>query len=790
MPAHSGIIAESQHTLATLDENDEPLDERISCPSALRTINEQFKSNDADSARNRAAVQELVNFVPPYDPKELARRGQSDRFNVNWGMVAAIVSEAVGSYLDIFTTPTAILELALNSTVTSEEKEQWAAIMSEEFTTMIRSWDASTPMVLLLNNRLVTHGIGIPWFEDSNNLCFEVGDLEDFHFDDDAIAISSKIECATVERSMNPARLYSKIEDKTHDEDGFTDDGWNVPVVKELISRAQPSGDTDELNYEAQVRRIKGNRVTGGKNLPSIDLVWGFVREMDGTYSVYAAANDGKQKSQAEAYGEADRGQEAWVFRQRHKYKDANQAFQIFCFGVGDKLNIHTIRGLAYFLYEAGQADNVAKCKILDAGRMRASEIYQPSGGIESEKDMQMIDIGHAMIVPQSLKGVQQPGGIPLDRTADAMQSVTREVMDRHSGGLASQGLLQNPAARRNELQVAAELDHMSKLLNFAISLYYPPFEKLFRELARRAFTATQTDLETIELVKDMKRRIIERGVPKEMFGEIDFKRSKISRVMGAGSRGARMLIFSQMSQLFPEMDPEGKERFTFDWATEMVGNDRAIRYFGRPAERRGHVDISIARLENARLKEGDYLDPTNGENRMVHLEIHINEGLEPGLQAVEEGLIPFDEYVLEHVSLFQHTVDTLEETTVHETMLPKLNLLRQRTQQIGEVIENGLKEINAKRRRDGEAPMQPGQEGQPQQDPAQAEAEAKRLEASTKIEIMVAEAMAKLEVIAKKGAAEIAIMQQKAMAQMQAQTAADAAKLERARILERAKRS
>src|SRR5690606_33741281 len=129
---------------------------------------------------------------------------------------------------------------------------------------------------------------------------------------------------------------------------------------------------------------------------------------------------------------------------------------------------------------------------------------------------------------------------------------------------------------------------------------------------------------------------------------------------------------------LFAEMDPQGKEKFTFDWATEMVGHDKAVRYFGRPGERRGHIDMSIARLENARMKEGDYIEPTAGENQMVHLEVHIVEGLEPGLDAVNKGMIPFENYVLENVTLFQHTVDTLETVTVHESIIPQLNALRQ----------------------------------------------------------------------------------------------------------------
>ena len=824
MAKQSSIIQESQTTLASLDQNNEPLDERINSPSALRSIHESFKHNDEESSANRTAVQELVDFVPPYDPKELSDRGQSDRFNVNFGMVSAIKNEAVGSYHDIFTTPVALLELALDNKVEAEEKEQWASVMSEEFTTMLRSWDASTPQMLLLDDLIVTHGIAIPWFEDGNNLQFEVGGMEDFNFDDDQVAISSKVEACTVERVMSTAKIWSKIADKPVDKDGYTSDGWNRDMVIELINRAQPNdGHQDAWSYEKVQREIKGNRITGGKHLPSIELVWGFIREMDGTYSVYAAAYNNRTSASDSKLQFGSEQEEKYVFVQRHRYKDANQAFQIFSFGIGNKNNIHTIRGLAYFLYEAGQADNVIKCKGLEAARMRASEIYQPQGGVDSEQDMQMIDVGHAMIIPQSLKGVQQPGGQPLDKTIGVAQGITREVMDRHSGGLASAGVLENPAARRNELQVSAELDHLSKLLSFAINLYYPPFEKLLRELARRAFTETQTDLETMELVKDMKRRILERGVPKDMFSKIDLKRSKAQRIMGAGSRGTRMLIFSQMSQLFPEMDPVGQEKFTFDWATEMVGHDRTIRYFGRPDERRGHTDIAIARLENGRLSEGDYVEPTPGENSMVHLQIHIEEGLEPGLAAVEEGGMDFEDYVLDNVTLFEHTVKTLEATTVHESIIGKLNALRQRTQQIGEIIENGLKEINAKRRREGEQSLQrgegggqpgaeggqpgaeggqpgaeggqPGAEGGPSDSQvkaaeAQQKMEQTQREGNVKLETMIAATQAKLESMAKMTEAKISLDKTASMAKIALLDGETSAKIRRAEIIERAKGS
>jgi len=784
---------ESKSTLDALGPDNKPLDERIGSPSVLRNIHESFKDNDEGGAANRAATQELVDFVPPYDPEELEARGQGDRFNVNFGLVSAIKNEAVSAYHDIYTTPTALLEIALKTEVNAEEKQQWASIMSEEFTAMLRSWDAATPQMLLLADLIVTHGVGIPWFEDSNNIQFEVSGMEDFNFDDDQVAISSKCEAVTAERIMNVAKIWSKVDGKETDGDGYTTDGWNRDAIVDLINDAQPGDDAkDSWDLEKLQREMKGNRVRGLSTLKSIRLVWGFIRELDGTYSVYAAGNSNKGKSDQHNYLNNEK-EEKWVYRERHHYKDANEAFQIFPFGIGNKNNIHTIRGLAYFLYEAGQADNVMKCKALDAARMRASDVYQPQGGIEAQEDMQMVDIGHAIIIPPSLKGVQASAGQPLDRTIGVAQDITREVMDRHSGGLASQGSMQSQGGRKNELEVAAELDHMSKLLSFAVNLYYPPFEKLLRELARRAFTESQTDLETIELVKDMKKRIVDRGVPKEVFRKIDIKGSKVSRIMGAGSRGTRMLIFSQMSELYPEMDAEGKENFTFDWSTELVGNDKTIRYFGRPQEERGHIDMSIARLENGRLQEGDFIEVSPGQNHMVHLEVHIEEGLEPGLAAVEEGTLSLEEYVTNQVTLFQHVEETMQIITVHKSDIPKLNSYRQRVQQVGEVIQNGLRAIAADNRNNGGQEEGVAQEGDQAIENEAAAAEQKLRqsadEQNLKLRAKVAESLARIEEMRKSSEAERAIKQTEHMQDMAIKDAETAAALNRARILESAKR-
>lgn len=779
------VIKESLQRLADLPEDDSTeKPERIGCPNTLRALHDRFSEADQWTSDNRAIVQELMDFVAPYDEKKLEEVGQGDRFNVNFGLAASVKNEAVGAYLDIFTSPVTLAKIPLKPEVDESQRELWSDEMAQEFTTMIRSWDGMTSNVLLLADQFVTHGIGIPWFEDQNNLLFKVGGLEDFKFDAEAVAIPSQIECFTLEREFSIPELFAKIEGK---EDQDEVNGWNVAQIKALITAAKPAGVETNWNYERAARLVKSSRTTYGNLLPTVKVIWGVVRELDGQISVYACGKDcatyDRTKIKADKAKMLDAleagGEEVWLYQKRNSYKDANRCFQIFPFSVGNKNKIYTIRGLGYFLHEAGQADNILRCKMMDAAMHRSGEMFQSTNKIDSLDDVKFIDLGGAMIAPPALKSIQVPNTQQLDRTIGFAISSNGEMIQRHSAGLSSSSLVDNPNARRNELQVTAELEHMNKMTGFAIELFYTPWDKLIRELVRRAFQETQTDLVAKALVKRMKDRLLAKGIPEEVFDQIDLEAVVSTRVIGAGSRSSRIIAFQQMSQLYSSMDPQGQENFMQDFATEMGGAEKAIRYFGVPGIRRGHTDQTIAQLENNDLLESEWVEPVDGENRIVHLGIHL-EALTSGIEAVNEGSADLAEWTMHNIMLFRHSVDTLERTTVHPSMQSVLNGYRQQIQQVGEIIDNGLRHINKLQEEGKLAPTQDGQpqmgpDGQPvegqQQDPAVAqqkqEMAASEMDHQLRLRQMFAEGMAKIQMAKVTTQAQIALDKMKAMAEI-----------------------
>lgn len=783
-------IKESREAMAAPQSDDLLDDERIAGPWALRDLDARFCEDDRETSMWRATVQELKDFVPPYDPVELERRGMSSRFNINFGAMSALVNEAIGPFLDIFNSPAALMRIALDETVDHDEKDRWASIMGEEWTKMIRSWDVMASNIQQLIDTNVTHGVAIPWFEDQASLNHNIGSLEDCHFDAMAEAVPSKIAAMTIHRTMDLDDLYAKIEGS---EDQEWANNWNVKAIKRLIANSRPPGrtDADVWNYEEAARQIKACRVGNAGHLPVVEIVWGVVKELNGKLSVYAAARTpATPESQLE---EPTKEAEEWLYKKRFAYDDANKFFTIFTFSNGNRNRIYTIRGFGYMLYEAGQADNIVRCKLLDAAMHRASEVYQPESEIESIDDVRFIDLGHAVIAPKGLRGVQAMNTQQLDKGIGFALESNERVMAKHSAGLSSSTLVQNPNARRNELQVTAELEYTNKMQGFAISLFYGPYEKYMRELLRRSYSETQRDPLLNRMVQRMKDACMRRGVPQEVLGRIDYEATKATRLQGAGSKGSRLIAYQQLGELYASMDPQGQENFNFDFATEIRDAEAAERYFGRPGERRGHVDISLANLENNDLLEGTMVEPVPGENSMVHLGIHIEE-LVIGLEEVNSGQIDIAEWTMRNIPLWRHCVDTLDATSVPEAMMSQLNSYRQQVQQAGEIINNGLRHIN--KMRDGQGDMSQGMAPNDEQEameggaPMPPEQSAAQQDNDLKMARIFAEGQAKIEILRQTSQAKIDIMKQESIARILTHNAEMQADLRRKEILARAQGS
>lgn len=688
------FFAESEKSLEDLkgleEEDSDPPKERLGSPEAARGIYEKLKTDDSDSSFNRALVQSQMDFVPPHDEKELENKGQSDRFNITTGEGPAIKNEAVAAYMEIYTSPKLLVSIPLLPEVDQDQAETWGLVLAEEFTTMDRSDDASLPLHLQLADTYVTHGVAVAYFDDTKTMRYSVAGLDHFKFPRKTGIITSNVELCTSLGEYGSTQLFSKI----------GGDGWSEKAIRKAITGCCSQFNSEWNDWEKIQREIKANELYIDSVCQPIEVVHTWVMEFDGSISYYISSKVGLSD---------DNGwEEEFLFKSLGEFKSIDQWLQIFAFSVGNGGMLYTVRGLGYLIYQLCNAMDIMHCKLLDNARIGSSLIVQPASA-EELQDMQLTDFGGGVALPVGMRLPERQLSQNLNNSLVPAINESRNILNRATGGLASSSQLLdgNSGDRKTKLEVSSKLDFINKLNSFAINLFYGPYDKIMREKVRRAFTVRQPDKNTAKLVTEMKKRCMDRGVPEKVFQLIDFKGVKASRIIGTGSRASRILLMDQMKEMYSTWDAVGRANFEYDYLVELVGAEKAERYAGKATEKRMPYDFKIATLENFQLLEGDFMEPTEGENNMVHLAVHIEE-LETGLQGVDEGQVDMMQWTMEHQMLYQHCVSTLEITTVHETVQPELNTFHQRVQQIGEIVVNGLKMIN-KAKRDGK--MQQEQE-------------------------------------------------------------------------------
>ena len=742
--------------------------ERMVTPAGLRSIHGKNITDDEVGSYNRGLVQQDMDFSPPFDENELKNKGQGERFNFNTGEAAAIKNEAVSGYVDIYSTPTTIAQIPLKN-VSDPMRSMYENILAEEFTTIDRANDSSFPTFLQLCDIYVTHGVAVGYFEDKQTMHYKVGGLDRFKFPRKTTIITSDMPMCTCSSTMSIIELYSKINGDSPLK------GWDKDAVIKAITTAAGQTDTKWNEWERLEEDLKCNDVYLESAVDMIELVYGWVVEFDKSVSFYITTKSGSDINTA-------KGNEGFLFKEVSYYENTNQAFQIFSFTIGNNARIHSVRGLGYLIYQICNAMNVLTCKMMDNARIEGSMVIQATTQ-EDLEDLEIIDFAGGIALPPNINLPARSQANNLNNSMIPAIQLGRGLLDRATGGLsAGNMILSGQQDRRTKLEVSAQLDWINKLNSFAINLFYGPLDKLMREKVKRAFTVRQPDKESRRMVDEMKRRCIERGVPEEVFGMIDYEKVKAQRIIGTGSRVSRVMIYDQLQQMYASMDEVGRKNFTFDVSAELIGADKTIRYFGKPEEQRLPMDAKIADLENTLLLQGQQVNPIDGEMHMVHIPRHLAI-LEESLQGVENGQVDLMQYATTFSPVHEHLIQTLEMTTVQPEIQEQYNSFLQRTQQIGEIIVNGIRAYNKQQQKAEEEAAAAQEQGQPQDQQAGAIQSASQ-EERMKMQMQAEIHQEKLRQMREIGQQKIVLETQKAMSQIAAKDAEVKAKLDRIKAM------
>ena len=712
----SGLKEISDLPLQTLDKSGGVPKTRIENVKAANEIFETLVKGDEMSSINRARVQAMFDGTPPYSDASLRSSGQGFRCNLNFGEAEKFLEAAMSAYVDLINSVETLVRV---ETVFGDPKQrvEWGRILSEEYSFQLRKWPRFNYEYLNLCNHFVGHGVGVNYFEDERSWQWRSSGLGDILIPRQTQATEEAIEVAAARRSVQVNDLYSYIEDPKIAEDL----GWNVKEVRDAIMKATDSNNSQFTNWESIQAQMKNNDLWSSAKAARVKLVHMWVKEFNGTVSHFITLDGGDNKD--------------FLYKRIGRYKNIDQAFTFFPYGIGTNGTFHSIRGLGFKLYHHLQVSNRVRSQAIDNAMLAGSPMVQP----EDERSLENFAFnyfGPFAILPPNMKFVDRASPNTSQTMMPVLSDLSQMVQER-AGQYSTTGIF-GKGDRRTRFEVAAHLEEAAKLNVTALNLFYNPWDRFHIEVARRFFRLDYSVGEQGgQAVFEFRERCFSRGVPMEAFAAIDLKKTRAVRAVGSGSQAKRSVSLQQLNELAGAFDADGRHNLFRDQVASLVGHDAADRYIPARPDRRAPVDAKVAQLETEHLIEGREITVYPDEFHVIHLDIHLPV-IEEMFAAVEEGQMSIEDAAMRSMQVFQHSVTPLENIQQDPTIAERVAEFNQRLQKLSELIINGqrkLAKIQREQQGEGEGEGEGGP-GEAEQQKA-AEQQEKLIEHRLKLQMM-----------------------------------------------------
>lgn len=679
--------------LLTMDESGDVPEARLSKSSSLRSIFKRLRDDDDSRAQNRAMIQELRDGAPPHDDKELEDAGQADTTNLNFDGAEQQAERAKAPYYKLIQSAEKLMT-APTTYGPEEDRNEFSDVLAEEITRTIRNQPQFTFQAEQLVDKFVWDGVGIGHWPDEMDWRWRSSGLGKFYFPVSATPCEDDLEIACCVEEYTVTRLYHIIRDP----EKARTDGWCVEAVEKAIRDATTN--VDGFNdWEKLIEEIKNNDLGVSNRTPMVRLVNGWVKEFDGSVSHYLTTED-------------DQGTEKFIYCGRQKYKSMSEAFVIFPYGIGTNTKLHGIRGLGKKIYSFEQQRNRSLGRMIDIGNLSSALMLQPQDE-ESLANVGMQFFGNTAVIDPNVKVVQYTAPDLQRSVMPVLQEMERLRNDRVAG-YSSDNVFDGDQ-RKTKGEVMAHLEQSAQLSDSALDLFYGPFERLLRQTVRRMIRRTYVPQDPGgREIQEMHLRLVKRGVPLEALYQIDVKAIRVVRAIGAGSAAAKTISLQRISDLRPRMDDVAQATLDRELAVDAVGYAQADIFFPRNKEKRTTADTNIATLENFVLQSGKEIPVLPSDRHLAHAREHIKPLMED-FDLVQQGQMTFSDMAQQDRLLYQHAAGHVDLVAGDPVAVDEASSLRQMLQQIGEVIENGIREMEAAAKKqqaeggppEGEAPAE-----------------------------------------------------------------------------------
>jgi len=666
-----------------LDEQDNIIERgRIKNPAQLSGAYQYLFTSDLGSSRARAKVQSQVDGDPPFSSDQDRLLGLGGRTNANWGYASQSQQDIERPYNDVFDSIDVFGTTPLRAGFADElTRQQWAPIIAEEISRMIRNWPKFTYNRLLCVHLFTMFGVAFTYREDKFDWRFKVTSLQWLKVPrrTEATIEDQDFFCARV--YMSPVELQKKIKDPVAAELA----GWNVEAVKSAIEEtAQPTA-IDTSNPETLQETVKDQDYFSGAGAITVDLVHGWVREMDGSISHVIGRYD----------GEGD-----FLYKCEGMYGSMSEFVTAYTDGVGSNGDFYSIRGNAWRGFNSSLYLNLMTCKAVDMANwsstphIKATDedalidtLIRPAGPYNLiSSQAEFVEIEHVPFQQNLIPMIQEIKGIFGMRSRQAGGS------QRYTGG----------ATPRTAEEVKTEAAIDGQLTTAGMDLYFLSWLNDFKEIVRRVCSRDLSASHPggAEAFK-MRKRCLERGVPIEAIYNVDVDAIEINRGVGKGSAQERRAVFSQLMPNIGSYDPKGQQILLRQYTASLAGTSFANLLVPPEPGTRPPVDVQIANMENALMSLGQPATIEPNQDHTVHVATHLSKLAEiNGALANQQ---------MEFAPAIQLLGPIWRHTTEHMAYIDQKNPLykpfKEALSQIEEVVVNGEKKLAAEAQRAQENP-------------------------------------------------------------------------------------
>jgi len=649
---------------------------RIKDPQALISTYWTLHTADWQASRQRALYQSMIDGAPPYAPGKDRSEGISGRVNVNWGLAAQAQEEAEMPYNDILDALDVFGDIP---TSFGDEKSQdtWGTVISEEITRMLKNWDDFHPLWQQNAHLFVAEGVSFAFHEDEQDWRYRIYGQQFLKFPRRIPANVNKIDIVTCKVDMLPHELYRKVENAKVAEDSY----WNRNAVIEAIKdtcaqHTLPTNDPQEWE-----KAWKDNDINLGTTVSCVETVHGWVREVDGTVSQYISRMDGN--------GE-------FLYKCEGKHRAMSSVMFAYLYGVGSNGDFQSIRGLGQKLFSSSTGLNRLICKELDMA-IHAATPYLQCDNEDAGQENAVRPMGPYMVVQSGFQFVEKMMPPFAQNLVPAIEQI-KEIYRARAMPYSPVSANGTDNTQRTKYEWQMKTEQQGKLSSAGMNLFFAAWRRHFKEIVRRICRKDYSAAEPGGAeVWEFRRRCLERGVPGEAIDAVDIDRIEINTGIGKGSASERKSVLGVLNeQLYYRLDQEGQQMLTRDTAAAYAGTRYASRLVPPVAGLRPPVDLQIAGLENDLMALGQPANVIPNQDHMVHVQTHLQRLTEINGKLTEMQ-IEMEPAINQMFPIWDHANQHMPYLDPEN---PSVREYKEALEQLGEVIINGKKHIDAEAQR------------------------------------------------------------------------------------------